>query len=257
MAEETDAERITTLCEQHAGLTRHVANHLAARLPIPADDLMPAAWDGLYQAATTWRPDGGRSFREWAWWRITSVIIDDIRATRPLPRSHWRHDRAVWAARDRLTAQLGHTPTSEQVREAAGLTPAQWALYRSRVQVARDPISIDAQPLDWPDEHTDPADGLDAWVRAAAAALPEQEAQVIAALYWDQASVTDVAADLGVVESRVSQIRWAAIARMRDAIRWHTLRDPGQPITYPPRARRRDQYRAAVAAAHEAAPAST
>ena len=220
----TDAEQITNLCEQHADLPRRVALTVGARLPIDPDELMPAAWEGLYRAAATWRPDGGATFPDWAWRKIRGAIVDGLRDEHPVPREHWRHSRQVWAARGRVTAELRRAPTDDEVQAASGLTPAEWARYQRWARVAGDPLSIEAHPHEWPAGTPDPPDGLDRWVRAAAACLPEQEAQVIAALYWDRATVADVARDLGVVESRVSQIRWAAIARIRDATR--STRDP-------------------------------
>lgn len=246
---------VEQLCDDYRHLPRQVAARIARRTPLNTDDLEPAAWEGLYLAAATWRPDAGSTFQQWAWQKITGAILDFIRRDRPIPKLHWTRDKAVSEARDRVTARLGRTPTDAEVLAASGLTEAQWASWQRWRFPATSTVSIDASPFDLPAGGQEQADGLERWAWAAAHALDGSERRVVLALFWDGASAAQVAADLGVSESRVSQIKKVAVARMRDAILWHTHRDPGPDLTRL-LAARRGRYRAAVAAAHEAAPAS-
>lgn len=250
------APTVEQLCNDHADLPRQVAARIARRTPLNTDDLEPSAWEGLYLAAATWRPDAGSTFQQWAWQKITGTILDAIRRDRPIPKLHWRRDKAVWEARDRVTARLGRTPTDAEVLAASGLTEAQWASWQRWRFPAMNTVSIDASPFDLPAGGPEQADGLERWAWAAAHALDGSERRVILALFWDGASTAQVAADLGLSESRVSQIKKAAVARMRDAIRWHTARDPGPDLSRL-LTRKRAAYRALVASVHEAAPAST
>ena len=96
----TDADQITTLCEGHARMPRDLARWTAERLPthVTADELEPAAWEGLHHAALTWRPDRG-PFPPWARRRITAAIIADLRATDPQSKSWRARDNASDRAR--------------------------------------------------------------------------------------------------------------------------------------------------------------
>ena len=55
-----------------------IARWTAAGLPdhVTPDDLAPAAWEGLYDAAATWRPNLG-PFKPWARVRIRAAVIAD------------------------------------------------------------------------------------------------------------------------------------------------------------------------------------
>lgn len=252
-------DAIETLCVSHAHMPREAAWHVARRLPAwtRADDLEPAAWEGLYLAAASWRPDlaGDRPFARWAWRRITGEILSDVRRRHPLTRGEQARAQAVDAAEARLLVGLGRAPTVAEVAEAAGVTPAQVrALAVARV-AAWAPLDVTgagvppltAPPLVDPDTVAD-ADAL-AWVHAAVAALDERRRHVIVGLYWDGLTHTDLAAEYGVTASRIAQIHTAAVAAIRDAVLHHTRGDPGPPLKSA-RTRRRDAYRAAVATHH-------
>ena len=89
----------------------------------------------------------------------------------------------------------------------------------------------------------------------AIAELPERLRIVINDYFLEERPMADIAAELGVTESRVSQMRAEALVLLRDAMN-HAL-DP-ELLTPPARpggaaARRREAYFAAVADRHAAA----
>lgn len=245
---------VEQLCIDHAHLPPAVARRVASRAPdhVTADDLEPAAWEGLYRAATTWRPDRATApFSSWAWRRITDCIHDGLRADDPIPRGRRAVHRRALEARDSLTQRHGRHPTHAEVAVATGRTLADHlALWAEAVGPARPPLSADEARLEvW---HPAPPSGDDAWLTgwclAAVAALPDRARYAVTETLAGR-STADVAADLHVTPSRVSQMRTEAFAMARDAVRWHLWRDPGRPLAGAV-ARRRDAYRQDVARHH-------
>src|SRR4029450_6888714 len=55
-------------------------------------------------------------------------------------------------------------------------------------------------------------------VRAAVASLPPREQKVIGLYYYQEATMKQIGAEIGVNESRVSQLHARAIRRLRDAL---------------------------------------
>ena len=248
-------DNVEQLCIDHAHLPPAVASRVASRAPdhVTADDLEPAAWEGLYRAATTWRPDRATApFSSWAWRRITDCIHDGLRADDPIPRGRRAVHRRAWEARDSLTQRHGRHPTHAEVAAATGTPLADHlSLWAEAIGPAQPPLSTDEVLLDawWPAPAGDDDAWLIGWCTAAVQALPPRLRYAVVETVWVGRSTADVAADLGVHPSRVSQMRTEAFDMARDAVRWHLWRDPGRPLTGAV-ARRRDAYRQAVARHH-------
>ena len=251
----TDADQITTLCEGHARMPRDLARWTAERLPthVTPDELEPAAWEGLYAAAATWRPNLG-PFKPWARVKIRAAIIADLRAADPQPKSWRARQNAIDRARHDLTGRLGRHPTRDEVAHVLGLTTADLDRHqRGLILVA--PLADNADvwlrdPTPTADERAAEHPDLAGWVRAAVIALPDRQRGIIHGLYWRGQTAAAIAAHLGVTASRVSQIHAESVAMIRDALAWHLDQQPGPAL--PARsARRRDAYRHAVAHAHD------
>ena len=252
------APDVAALCSSHAGLPRDVARWTAARLPphVTADDLEPAAWEGLHDAAVSWCPDQG-PFWPWARRRITAAIIADLRATDPQSKSWRARDNTIARARHDLTGRLGRTPTDAETAHAAGITLDALDRHR-RARIRTTPLDDADMHADvWLRDPTPTADeraaehpDLAGWVRAAVIALPDRQRGIIRGLYWGGQTTTAIAGVLGVHPSRVSQIHAVAVGMIRDALAWHLDGDPG-PDLPPVLTRRRDAYRHAVAYTHD------
>ena len=246
---------IVELCETHARMPVDIARWTAAGLPghVTPGDLAPAAWEGLYDAAATWRPDLG-PFKPWARVRIRAAIIADLRAADPQPQSWRARQKAIDRARHDLTGRLGRHPTRDEVAHVLGLATADLDRHqRGLVLVAPLADTADAWVRDPPptaDEQAGQHADLDGWVRAAVLALPERKREVIYGLYWRGQTTAALADTFGVDPSRVSQIHAESVAMIRDALAWHLDQQPG-PALSALLARRRDAYRHAVAHAHD------
>lgn len=248
---------VEELCEQHQHLPATLSRWIAAGLPpyIASEELEPAAWDGLFQAATTYDPGAGVSFTWWAKRRIHGAIRDQLRSDDPMPRSRRAAHRAVGAARDALAVNLGRWPTDDEVADTLAVSAA--SVRQARAEMAGEgmpAVSVDhpamigmSGPGDVEGTVVDAE--IHTWLRAAVAVLPDRQRRVIESVYWRDEPLSVMAAELGVTTSRVTQIHAEAEKAMRDALEYHLDGDDGAPlrgVTW----RRRDAYRRAVADAY-------
>lgn len=242
---------VEQLCNDYAHLPREAAAYMARRSPawVHPDDLEPAAWHGLYRAAASYDPGRGTAFTAWAWHSMVNEIRDDMRGIDHVPR-RLRVDRHRITDAVVAITGTGQAATEDAVAAATGLTPAR--VRDALALAAARPASIDtrianhvpAQPAPGIDHARDAA--LVAWCWAAIRRLPDQQRQVMEWTYCDGWSRQACADELGVTESRISQIHSAACATVRDFIAWRLGR-PDLPVG-PTQAKRRHTYRQAVVA---------
>lgn len=251
-----DVLTVERLCEAHRDLPRRAATAAAAAAPphITADDLEPAAWEGLWHAARTWQPDHGAPFRAWAWRRITGAIRDQQRADDPLPRRARTRVRHATEVRARLEQEHGRSVTDAECAAAAGWTRSEWAQTVADAAAGRAAASLDAAPWLTDTTPTPPtperSGDVAGWAAAAAAALPRRHRIVYHHRVTGDTAVPDVAAILNVSHTRVSQLHRETVTAVADAVRWHLWGDPGADLG-PIRAARRDRYREAARFAYQ------
>jgi len=247
------------LVPQHLPLVGHVVNDMLLRAPahVERDDLASAGMLALVQAARAYDPTLGVPFSNYARTRIRGAILDEMRGADWAPRSVRSRARDVNRTTEALTARLGRRPAAEEVAAVLGIGVDD--VRQARADLDRSVLSLDAfgGTLDetLPQADPTPEDRLLhserlAYLRAAVEALPERLRTVVTAVYLQDRPMAEVAAELGVTESRVSQLRAEAMALLRDGMNAHL--DPGMvPAQARPdgvAARRREAYYAQVAA---------
>lgn len=226
-----DAE---ALVREHLGLVHHVARRLATSLAgeLDVDELVSAGSVGLLQAATAFDPSRGLSFSTFAVPRIRGAILDELRRQDHASRSVRRKARELAAARDAAAAELGRRPTDAEVAERLGITAPvvrQWELdVEGSVQVTIDrPSAPDGRRSAVAELVADDALSIDDLLtreqeverlQAAIAALREQERTVLALYYFEELKLHEIAEILGLSACRISQIRSAAIAKLRTSL---------------------------------------
>lgn len=257
---------IDELVREHLPLVGYNVNEMLHRVPpsVSRDELASAGALALVLAARAYDPSTNVPFARYASLRIKGALIDELRSMDWASRGARRRGRELEAAVEKLRGLLGRTPTREEVAHAMGVEVA--AVDAARADVERRVLSLDLPDSTVADtvrdESAGPEDALLAaervhWLRAAVAELPERLRTVVVGLYLEDRSVAEVAADLGVTQSRVSQLRTEALALMRDGL--NAAFEPGLvPAAERPQgvaARRRQGYFAAVAARAALAPA--
>lgn len=222
---------------QHMGLVHHVARQLANRLSTKADldEMISAGSLGLIQAFDAFDARRGLSFSTYAVPRIRGAILDELRKQDHVPRNVRRRTRDLGRARDSLANVLRREPTEDEMsrllRVPAGMI-RRWQLDAegSAMVSFEQPVRADAMSGGTmlgdtiPDEHTIEVDALlthEAEVvrmKQAIESLKEQERTVLALNFFEELKLQEIAAVLKLSVCRISQIRTAALAKLRVAL---------------------------------------
>jgi RNA polymerase sigma factor for flagellar operon FliA len=221
------------LIERNLPLVQHVLYQVAAHYPRHADreELAQAATLGLVEAAHRYDPSRGVPFDRWATVRVRGAIVDAARALDFAPRSLRAQAREVEEAQTTLLQSLGRTPTAAELAQHMSITERELAELQGKVHRALV-LSLDApcgeedgDPLTLADNlietvDVDPSHQLEereqaAYLRDALELLPERLRVVVHGYFLEGRSSADLAEELGVTESRVSQMRSEGLALMR------------------------------------------
>lgn len=234
-------EEEQALIEAHLPLVRHVVFQVATRYPrhVDREELATAGTLGLVEAARRWDPERGVPFDRFATQRIRGAILDSVRSSDWAPRSVRAAARAIADANQQLGQALGRPPTDTETADAMEVTPEALGRLQARIvrsvlltldrQVGVDGEShvlgdtlVDRAPL--PDDAVVQSDLLER-LRSAVAALPPRHARVVAGYFLEERTSAELAIELGVTESRVSQLRSDAVARLRGELLREELGD--------------------------------
>ena len=251
-----------TLVRDHLALVDYAVNHLATRLPrhVPKDELASAAMAGLAQAARAFDPDRDTSFEHYASARIRGALLDELRSRDWASRSVRTKARRLLTATDELTAKLGRTPTTAELAEKLGVDAK--AVNALNHDVHRSVVlNYDSIVTDGSFESSLPADDRSpdivllerercSYLLDAVSALPERLRHVVVGYFFEERSMQELADELGVSASRISQMRSKAMTLLKDGITSQLDPETMPESTDSPRvARRKAAYVAAVAAA--------
>jgi RNA polymerase sigma factor for flagellar operon FliA len=252
----SEQERITAALP----LVQYAVSEVAGRIPayVDRDDLVAAGMLGLVQAARSWNPDRGVTFERFARRRIRGALLDELRRLDWASRSVRAGARLLQGATDRLSGTSGAAPSSEALAKEVGLSPE--AVRRLVADVDRAKVEhLDGlpSPIDPPATgrlEQDPGAGvlqrelLD-HLAGAVRCLPERLQKVVVEYYLDQRQMQEIAGDLGVTESRISQMRAEAVALLRSAMQAAFEEVPAAPPTTGRAAARTAAYLAEVSSA--------
>ncbi len=225
-------QEIDALVTEHLPLAAFAVNAVAARISLPGhvsrEDLLSCAHVALVEVAKRFDPSAGASFATYALARLQGAVLDELRSGDWASRSVRAAARRTDAAADALTVNLGRPPTKEEL--AASLGVGRSELDALQVDVHRAVmVSIDAETgadgtsLDLPDTGESPERAMLRGERArylhdAIRALPDRLDEVIERNFFGDESLTDIAEDLGVTLSRVSQMRARALTLLHAAM---------------------------------------
>mgnify|MGYP003632754314 CR=1 FL=1 len=215
---------VDTVVTEHSELVRRIAYHLAARLPasVEVDDLIQAGMVGLLEAARHFDASQGASFSTFAGIRIRGAMLDELRRGDWTPRSVHRKSREAAKAVRAIEARTGRAASDAEVARELGIDAHE--LQQLNREAASAPLmSLDELPadvvdgigaLDTPEEDVENSEFRSDLVHAVAN-LPERERLVMSLYYEQELNLREIAAVIGVSESRVCQIHGQALVRLR------------------------------------------
>jgi RNA polymerase sigma factor for flagellar operon FliA len=223
-----------------------LARRLAASMPHSIDigDLVQDGVLGLIDAAHRFDEGRGIKFETFAERRVRGAMIDALRRE-AWPRGVRRVRRELEAARESLRRELGHEPSVADL--AARVGSDEKRLNRTILRINTIESTSPLASGDHLDETSLPAalvpsepespDGayerneVKDRVRAAIASLPSRERKLIGLYYFGEVTMKQIGAELGVNESRVSQLHARAIQRLRQALANSLPQPQERPVT--------------------------
>ncbi len=249
------------LVQQTLPLVGHIVRDMLSRVPghVSRDDLMSAGLMALVQAAQAFDPDRGVSFSGYAATRVRGAIVDELRSLDWASRSVRRRARQVDEARNSLAVTLGRVATDAEVAGALGIGVAE--LHAHREDLSRAAVvslqGFEDGVLDelLPAHGVTPVEVLEqreriAYLHDGVERLPERLRTVVEGYFFQDRPMAEIAEELGVTESRVSQLRAEAVALLKGALTAALEPDRKAAHERPDGcvARRKESYYASVAA---------
>jgi RNA polymerase sigma factor for flagellar operon FliA len=225
------AERVEAdLVRTHLPLVGYLVAEVAARLPrhVSRDDLTSAGMMGLAQAARGYDDALGVPFKRYATIRVRGAIMDELRGHDWASRSVRIKARERAIAEEDLAGTLGRHPTQRELAAHLGISAAALASYEEDVHrslVLSLHSFSEAGTLEAMLPHQDPGPDevllnreRDSYLLDAVASLPERMRAVVQGCFFDERTIADLAAELGVTESRISQMRTEALTMLKDGM---------------------------------------
>jgi RNA polymerase sigma factor for flagellar operon FliA len=226
------------LIRQHVPLVRRIAHHMIAKLPpnVELDDLIQVGMIGLAEALSRYEAAQGVQFETFATQRIRGAMLDELREGDWMSRSSRKSQKEIEQAVHRLEHRLGRSPLESEIADELGLDLADYQSLLGKVRGTQlvyleDMTHGQDEEEGFLERHvadngSDPLallrdQRLRASLVAAIQGLPEREQHIMGMYYEHDMNLKEIAAVLGVTESRVCQLHSQAIARLRAKMRAH------------------------------------
>jgi RNA polymerase sigma factor for flagellar operon FliA len=214
----------------------YIAARIRERLPqhVDMEDLVSAGVIGLLEANRSFDNTKNAQFRTFAKFRIRGAILDSLREIDWGSRSLRRRGRELADATARLEARLGRHPAEAEIAaemeidvdHLRRITAQLDVLHLAGQQVA---VSNDqsetmdliesAPSLDDPDPFDLCLEGeMKEHLGEAIGKLSEREQLILSLYYREELTMKEIAKVVGVALSRVSQIRQAAMIKLRESL---------------------------------------
>jgi RNA polymerase sigma-B factor len=235
-AETRDPRLKAELAERFMPLVRSLAMRYRGGSE-PLDDLVQVASLGLVKALDGYQPDRGRSFTAYA---VPTMLGELRRHFRDrvwnvrLPRGLQERTMDVNAAIQKLSDELGRSPTVKQIAERLE-TSEEDVLEALQADDARRTLSLDA-PTARGGEESAPTvetvgrtemgyEGVESQIAAADADLDQREKLVLRLRFGRDMTQSEIGKRLGVSQMQVSRIMRKALRKLLDPVQGDRVRD--------------------------------
>ena len=226
---------------KNASLVKRVVTRMAARFPpgVGQEELYQVGMIGLLDAVDKFDPTRDIKFKTYAEFRIKGSILDELRSMDWVPRSV-RAATNEWSTAWRSkTFESGREPSDQEMAEHMDMNMEEYHEFmlkasptplisieefqeHSNQEDSTNLLEILAKPGE-----KDPFDLLSMQqmknkLSDAVSELDEREQLVLSLYYQEEMNLKEIGEILGVIESRVSQIRTKSILKLRAKLRLMT-----------------------------------
>jgi RNA polymerase sigma factor for flagellar operon FliA len=226
------AELENDLVKEYLPMVKGIVGRMAMSLPahIHQDDLLSPAMVGLLGAIRNYDPKHRASFEGYAKLRIRGAILDELRRLDWVPRTIHEKAKKVERAILELEGKLQRMPEETEIAESLNISLGEYQKLLKEIRPVAfvsiehcdDPrddlnasgIVLDDESMPSPDELTSKLELIEG-IKQRIEKLPQKMKQVLAFYYYENMRLKEIAAILGVTESRVCQIHAEAILLIR------------------------------------------
>lgn len=223
---------------QYVPLVRRLAHHMIAKLPpsIEVDDLIQVGMIGLADALSRFEASQGVQFETFATQRIRGAMLDELRDNDWMSRGSRKSQKEIERAVHRLEHRLGRSPSESEIAAELKMTLGDYQSLLGKVRgtqlIYLEDMTGGGDDEDhFLDRHVGDAEAdpehllgdqrMRSALVAAIKSLPEREQHIMSMYYEQDMNLKEIAAVLGVTESRICQLHSQSIARLRAKMRAH------------------------------------
>jgi RNA polymerase sigma factor FliA len=213
---------------------RYIAQKIHSRLPhhIQLEDLINTGVLGLIEALSKYDPARNVGLQSYARYRIQGAILDSLREQDWSPRLLRQKGRQLETARETLRGRLGRTPSQSELAREMNISDEHLNRLLSdlnglEVSSLQAPLYSDGHVLgetmaDTVEENPfslcQKAE-LNSLLTQALSRLPTRKRHILDLYYFKGLTMKEVGNQMGVCESRISQIHSAAMASLKARMR--------------------------------------
>jgi RNA polymerase sigma factor for flagellar operon FliA len=222
-------------------LVRRVAFEMREHLPahVEVDDLAGAGVLGLLDAVQKFDARKHVKIETYARHRIRGAILDSLRSLDTASRDMRRKNKTAERVHHELQARAGRPVHDDELAHALGISLKKWYRTVQDLQTMgidwlrptqmpeNPPTDVKDLPADTQNNQIDHCYRREQWDLLAQALerLSERERAVVTLYYQQEMTMKEIGEQLGVDESRVSQLHSAAISHLRRRVQ-SMLRPP-------------------------------
>jgi RNA polymerase sigma factor for flagellar operon FliA len=223
------------LVDANVPFVRSIAAKIKEQLPreIEFDDLVAYGMQGLLEAAERYDGRHGTSFTTFAYYRVRGAMFDGLRGMGWLPRSEYARmrfeeraasylqnlaDRELGAAQREGPEALssGSINLEDEMRHIADALGGVAAIFVTTIDARRESAeAMSALPL--PQQQVEKKERNQA-IKAALASLPDKERRLLELYYYEDRSLAEAGAALGLSKSWSSRLHARAIMLLKQAL---------------------------------------
>ena len=215
---------------EYSPLVKYVAGRLSIYFGthVEYDDLVSFGVFGLIDAIDKFDICKGVKFETYASLRIRGSIIDSIREMDWVPRSLRQKGKELEKVYSQVESELGHAATDKEVADKMGITVEDFSKLLNEVNVSsvmsldefleqNYEIGVESNNVlkeGIPENYIEVKE-LKEILGNSISKLPDKEKMVVTFYYYEELTLKEISAIMGVSESRISQLHTKALLRLR------------------------------------------